>query len=134
MKSQQSINFTVHRGFYFLRHPSLLVLRTFGFCAISTYNSHFPSIFEKNALNWFYFQNIWKGRFLRSKEAAWSRSGILRLTKIKINVKKKIKYPTLFLCTMTIFLLNRNMSKINATNQIMSTRYQSSHLLTFPDF
>ena len=31
-----------------LHHPSLL--RTFGFSAISTYDSHLPSIFGRNAL------------------------------------------------------------------------------------
>ena len=68
-------------------HPSLL--RTFGFSAISTYDSYLPSIFGTNALIWGFFQNfckanVWShwGRrtFMVEFEAATSKSLQLALT------------------------------------------------------
>ena len=66
--------YPIHISFMRLaKHPSLL--RTFGFSAISTtYHSYLPSIFWRNALIWCYFQNIWEGLFLRSKDATQSRN------------------------------------------------------------
>ena len=57
-----------------MSHSSLL--RIFGFSAISNYDSYLPSILGTNALIWDFFQNVWKGRFLRSKDV---RGWILRL-------------------------------------------------------
>jgi hypothetical protein len=56
----------------------------FDFSAISPSNSYLTPIFGKNAI----FEAIFEmfGRSLRSKDAAWSRSRILRL-------KKKLKLP-----------------------------------------
>ena len=106
-----------------LIHSSLL--RTFGFSAISTYDSYLPSIFGKFAIFGGYFQYVCSCRFWGhwgqiSKEAAWSSSGILRL--------KKIKYPALVLCLIVIFQIEMGL------NQQLSVKNQYSPLLTSPDF
>ena len=65
-------------------------------------------------------------RPLRTKEAAWSSSVILRLNKIKINVKKsKIKYPILVLCLMVIFWVEMGLKPYLSIN-IVPTSWSTS--------
>ena len=59
-KQKNSITYAFWFEFHQI-HSSLL--RTFGFSATSTYNSYLPLIFEKFALIWGHFQNIWVCRF-----------------------------------------------------------------------
>ena len=89
--------YPIHISFMRLaKHPSLL--RTFGFSAISTYDSYLPSIFGRNASIWCYFKNILEGRFLKSlssKDDTQSRS-------LKEAEKKEKKYMAWFIIIIFI--------------------------------
>ena len=61
---QHVINISqIHISWFYLLYLQSLLLRTFSFSAISTYNSYLPLIFGTNALVWGYFWNVRKGRF-----------------------------------------------------------------------